>query len=119
MAATVGNDVVYGDAGDDTLRGEAGADTLYGGAGNELFLVDGNANAYGDVIAGGENVGDNDVLDLTSWGWALTNIIYDPMNPENGTVEFLDSAGHVIGTMTFSNIEKVIPCPGIDGIIAK
>ncbi|MEO5614622.1 MAG: Hint domain-containing protein, partial [Cypionkella sp.] len=111
----LGNDVAYGDAGNDTLFGDAGADTLYGGTGNDLFLVDSSANAFGDVIVGGENVGDNDVLDLTSWGWALTNIIYDPMNPENGTVEFLDGAGHVIGTMTFSNIEKVIPCftPGV------
>ena len=111
----LGNDLVYGDAGNDTLHGDAGADTLYGGTGDDLFLVDGNANAYGDVIVGGENVGDNDVLDLTSWGWELTNIIYDPMNSENGTVEFLDGAGHVVGTMTFSNIEKVIPCftPGV------
>lgn len=111
----LGNDVVYGDAGDDTLQGDAGADTLYGGTGNDLFFVDGNSDAFGDVIVGSENVGDNDVLDLTSWGWARTNIIYDPMNPENGTVEFLDGAGLVIGTMTFSNIEKVIPCftPGV------
>ena len=111
----LGNDLVYGDAGNDTLHGDAGADTLYGGTGNDLFFVDGNANAYTDVIVGGENAGDNDVLDLTSWGWELTNIIYDPMNSENGTVEFLDGAGHVVGTMTFSNIEKVIPCftPGV------
>lgn len=111
----LGNDLVYGDAGNDTLHGDAGADTLYGGTDNDLFFVDGNANAYGDVIVGGENAGDNDVLDLTSWGWELTNIIYDPMNSENGTVEFLDGAGHVVGTMTFSNIEKAIPCftPGV------
>ncbi len=111
----LGNDVVYGDAGNDTLHGDAGADTLYGGAGDEQFLVGGNSNAFGDVVDGGENSGDNDVLDLTSWGWARTNIIYDSMNPENGTVEFLDGAGLVIGTMTFSNIEKVIPCftPGV------
>ncbi len=111
----LGDDVVYGDAGDDTLHGDAGADTLYGGAGNDLFIADGNSDAFGDVVDGSENSGDNDVLDLTSWGWARTNILYDPMNPENGTVEFLDSTGAVIGTMSFSNIEKVIPCftPGV------
>ncbi|MDZ4396010.1 Hint domain-containing protein [Cypionkella sp.] len=111
----LGNDAVYGGAGNDTLDGGAGADTLYGGTGNELFLVEGNSNAFGDVIDGGENSGDDDVLDLSNWGWALTNIIYDPMNPENGTVEFLDGAGAVIGTLTFSNIENVIPCftPGV------
>ena len=74
---------------------------------------------------GGEGGTDSDTLDLRSWGKALTNIIYDPLNPENGTVQFLDAFGSVIGSMTFSNIENVIPCftPGtlidtVDGPLA-
>ena len=31
-------------------------------------------------------------------------------NHENGTVDFLDDKGNVTGTMTFQNIECVIPC---------
>ena len=64
----------------------------------------------GDTVNGGENLGDYDQLDLTAWGWSLTNVIHDPMNPENGVVQFLDASGAVIGSMAFSNIEKVVTC---------
>lgn len=105
-----GNDTVLGGDGDDILNGEAGADSIDGGLGNDTITVGADTEPFDDTIAGGENSGDNDVLDLTAWGWALTNINYDPMNPENGTVEFLDAGGIVIGTMTFTGIETVIPC---------
>ena len=118
-----GNDLLDGGTGNDRLFGGTGADTLYGGDGDDLLdggdgpdlLVGGTGNdtfvgGIGDTIDGGENAGDNDVLDLSAWGWSLTNINYDPGNPENGTVEFLDGSGNVIGTMAFSNVEKVIPC---------
>ncbi|KEO59048.1 Hint domain-containing protein [Thioclava indica] len=101
-----GNDSLDGGAGDDTLTGGGGADTLSGGDDQDLFvnLTD------GDVIDGGEGGNDADTLDLSDWGKDLTNITFDPANPENGSVEFLDTSGNVIGTMTFSNIERVIPC---------
>ena len=50
------------------------------------------------------------MLALIGWGWGLTNIIYDRMNPENGTVEFFDGSGAVTDRMDFVNIENVIPC---------
>ena len=55
------------------------------------------------------------MLALIGWGWGLTNIIYDRMNPENGTAEFFDGSGAVTDRMDFVNIEKVIPCftPGV------
>ena len=64
------------------------------------------------MVDGNESGGDNDTLNLNvaGQGKALTNIIYDPGNPENGTVQFLDGSGAVIGSMTFTNIENVIPC---------
>jgi hypothetical protein len=101
-----GDDSVVGGAGNDTLTGGGGADTLSGGDDQDLFvnLTD------GDVIDGGEGGNDADTLDLSDWGKDLTNITFDPANPENGSVEFLDTSGNVIGTMTFSNIERVIPC---------
>lgn len=105
-----GADLIDGGSGNDQLNGGAGSDTIDGGTGNDTIVVGTGTEPFGDVVAGGENSGDNDVLDLTAWGWALTNIIYDPSNPENGTVQFLDASGAVIGSMTFTGIETVIPC---------
>ncbi len=110
-----GNDQLSGGLGDDLMYGGAGADTFTGGSGNDTIVAAGNSDDFGDVIEGSENLSDHDVLDLSAWGWHLTNVIYDPMNPETGTVQFLDNSGAVIGSMAFSNIEKVIPCftPGV------
>ncbi len=48
------------------------------------------------------------MLDLTGLG--PLSISYDPGNPESGTVTFYSPSGSVTGTMTFSNIETVVPC---------
>ncbi|WP_295536028.1 Hint domain-containing protein [uncultured Thioclava sp.] len=101
-----GNDIVLGGAGNDTLTGGAGADTLSGGDDQDTFVNLTN----GDVVDGGEGGTDFDTLDLRDWGKDLTNITFDPGNPENGSVEFLDPSGNVVGTMSFTNIERVIPC---------
>jgi Ca2+-binding RTX toxin-like protein len=106
----VGNDSLFGGDGNDLLIGGAGADSISGGFGNDTIVIGTGTDGFGDTVAGGENTGDFDVLDLTAWGWALTNVIYDLLNAENGTVQFLDSSGNVIGTMTFTGIEQVIPC---------
>jgi len=104
----LGNDSLLGNDGDDLLYGGAGADSMYGGIGNDRFL----GLTANDVVVGGENAGDNDVLDLFGSGytWHNTNIIYSDPSHENGTVQFLDANGVVTGTMTFSNIETIIPC---------
>ena len=101
----LGDDTLYGGAGDEDFAVEAGNDALFGGAGNDTFH-----GGIGDTVDGDENVGDLDTLDLTAWGWSLTNVIYDPMDPENGVVEFLNGSGDVVGSMAFSNIEKVVTC---------
>jgi Ca2+-binding RTX toxin-like protein len=100
-----GNDSLLGGTGNDTLTGDAGSDTLIGGADQDLFF-----GGAGDVIDGSQTGVDFDTLDLQAFGKTLTNIIYDPGNPENGVVEFLDGLGNVIGTMAFTEIENVIPC---------
>lgn len=100
-----GYDLLYGEAGNDTLSGGAGNDSLYGGDDRDTFLA-----GPGDLVDGGEGGDDFDILDLTAWGHPATNILYEAANPENGTVEFLDSAGNVVGTMTFANIESVVAC---------
>ena len=101
-----GNDLVFGGAGTDIFNAGAGADTLYGGDDRDVFAGD----LIGDVVDGGDGGDDNDTLDLRAYGKAATNIIYDPLNSENGTVEFLDGNGNVTGTMSFTDIEHVIPC---------
>lgn len=105
-----GSDLIMGDAGNDTLNGGAGNDTLTGGDGSDTFV----GLTAGDVIDGSEDSGgtDTDVLDLFGSGWtkANTNILFNDPSHENGTVEFLDTLGNVIGTMTFSNIETIVPC---------
>ncbi|SEW10355.1 Ca2+-binding protein, RTX toxin-related [Cognatiyoonia koreensis] len=96
-----GNDDLEGGAGEDVLEGGAGADFASGGLGSDTF-IGGNG---GDVVVGGEDPdgSDIDVLDLT--GSAVDFITYDPNDPEAGVVTFLDGS-----TMTFSEIENVIPC---------
>ena len=68
------------------------------------------------MVTGGEDPddSDNDVLDLT--GSNVDYITYVDGDPEAGTVNFLDGT-----TMTFSEIENVIPCftPGTTIATAK
>ena len=100
-----GNDTVYGGIGKDVFTGGAGADSLFGENDEDQFL----GGTIGDAVDGGEGGHDFDTLDLSGAG--PFHIDYDPANPENGTVNFLDPADHhVVGTMTFKNIENVIPC---------
>ncbi|WP_347310619.1 Hint domain-containing protein [Defluviimonas sp. SAOS-178_SWC] len=105
-----GNDALDGGTGNDTLIGGAGDDTMTGGTGSDYFA----GLTAGDVVDGSEDAGggDNDVLDLFGSGWtkATTNIVFSTPDHENGTVELLDGSGNVVGTMTFSNIETIVPC---------
>ena len=116
-----GNDVVAGGAGNDSILGGAGDDRITGGAGvDKINAGFGTDTIYGgnggDVVVGGEDAdnSDIDVLDLT--GSNVQSIVYDPGDPESGTVTFLDGT-----TMTFSEIENVIPCftPGTTIATAK
>ncbi|MGB3148283.1 MAG: Hint domain-containing protein, partial [Paracoccaceae bacterium] len=105
-----GNDSIDGGDGNDSIVGGAGSDTLLGGLGNDFFT----GLTIGDIVDGSEDPGNGDIdtLDLFGSGWtkATTNIIFSSPDKENGTVQFLDNLGAVIGTLTFSNIETLIPC---------
>lgn len=96
-----GDDVIEGGAGQDQLIGGTGADALFGGTGSDLF-IGGNA---GDMVVGGEDEDgtDVDVLDLTDSNVIRVEFVQN--DPEAGTVFFNDGS-----TMTFSEIENVIPC---------
>ncbi|WP_249306342.1 Hint domain-containing protein [Rhodobacter capsulatus] len=102
----IDEDTIFGGTGNDSLIGGAGADQISGGDDRDTFAVATAAAGAGDVIDGNEGGDDYDTLDLTGAG--RTNILYDPNNPENGTVQFLDDHGNVVGTLTFSNIENII-----------
>lgn len=97
----VDDDTLYGGDGNDTITGGQGNDDQFGGFGSDTFLG-GNG---GDVVVGGEDADglDVDVLDLT--GSNVDFITYVDGDPEAGTVTFEDGS-----TMTFSEIENVIPC---------
>jgi Ca2+-binding RTX toxin-like protein len=101
-----GNDLVDGEAGNDLLDGSAGADTLLGGDGRDTLL-----GGMGDSLDGGDGGDDFDTLDLSGFTRDTARVIHDPGNPENGTVEFLDPGGAVVGTLNFQNIENIVlPC---------
>lgn len=100
----IGNDTIKGGTGNDTVFGGQGADSLSGGDDRDTFLG-GNA---GDVVDGGEGGEDYDTLDLRGSGPLRVN--YSSDNPENGTVDFLDGDGNITGSMSFENIENVMPC---------
>ncbi len=98
-----GNDTLQGGTGNDTLSGGDGADVLVGGDGSDTFIA-----GIGDTIDGNESGDETDTIDLTGLG--RHNIIYDPLNPENGVIQFLDIFNNVNGTISFFNIENVIAC---------
>lgn len=113
-------DTIYGDAGNDTLFGEVGNDILYGGAGSDLVYGGDDRDlisaAFADV-SGSENVFgggggvDNDTLrvDITGFGWARIDLVYDPLNAENGTITFFAADGiTVLGTLNFTDIENLV-----------
>ena len=103
MSGGDGADSLYGGTGSDVLTGGAGGDLLVGGVGSDTFV-----GGIGDTIDGSEDGAETDILDLTGQ-WPF-RIVRDPLNPENGVVNFLDSYGNIIGSMTFTNIETVVSC---------
>ncbi|AHM04973.1 Type I secretion target repeat protein [Roseibacterium elongatum DSM 19469] len=130
----IDDDVIEGGEGDDLIIGGQGADTMSGGVGNDTFTVGqftdpifgdtylegvgADSLTPGDSVAGGEDAddGDIDVLDLSNGG-PLKIVFDDAIDPtgepgESGTVIFYTDASQteVAGTLTFKEIEKVIPC---------
>ena len=104
----IDEDSMVGGAGNDTLIGGQGADSMAGGNDRDVFLVTVQGHGLNDVIDGNEGGDDFDTLDLRGSG--PLSIVYDPTNPENGTVTFLDADRNPTGTLAFTNIENVVPC---------
>ena len=105
----VDDDLIRGNVGNDTITGGQGVDTMSGGNDRDTFVVGSGANAIGDVINGNEGGDDFDTLDLRGSG--PFSIVYAADNPENGVITFRDPTTNAAsGTLTFTNIENVIPC---------
>ena len=94
-----GDDEIHGGSGNDTIIGGEGANTLSGGDDRDLFL----GGSSGDVVDGGSGGDDFDMLDLT--GSDADFLTYTSDDREDGIVTFRDGS-----TMTFEEIENVIPC---------
>ncbi len=69
-----GNDSLFGGDGNDLLLGGAGGDKVYGGGGRDTIALADGAFALGDFVDGGGTGDDFDVLDLSGYGWARTDI---------------------------------------------
>ena len=113
LAGDAGADILHGDYGQDTLTGGTGNDTLDGGIGADTMTGGDDQDTFvnvgaGDQIFGGEGGDDYDVIDMTGAGPYSVN--YDPLNSENGTIDFLDTGGNVTGSLSFEGIEDIVPC---------
>ncbi|TAG25942.1 MAG: hypothetical protein EAZ40_05140 [Rhodobacterales bacterium] len=104
------NDTMSGESGDDFFEGGTGVDVMEGGDGQDTFFFrDGDA-AFGESVFGGSGGVDNDTLDLRAYGFSRTIITLSAANSENGTVRFFNAAGVEVGFLTFTDIERIIPC---------
>lgn len=91
-----GNDTLFGGADNDTLTGGIGNDVMEGGTGSDRFIL--LANDGTDVITGGEDTGDIDVVDANGVAGNLT------VSVSGLEVGSISGAGL---TTTFSQIERL------------
>lgn len=91
------------------MPGDAG-DQLYGNFGDDTFTNVGP----GDLVVGGEDPdgADTDTLDLRGTLAPGERFVIEEAagDPEAGTVRYFDDAGGEVGTLSYREIETVIPC---------
>jgi len=108
-----GLDTIHGGAGNDIIDGGEGSDQMFGEDGRDTFVVSSPLDGNGDHADGGSGGDDFDVLDLSAAGAfrVVGETVDADGNSTSGTIEFLDGAsGIVTGSMTFTEIEDIIPC---------
>ncbi len=106
-----GNDSLLGGDGDDTLVGGAGADTILGGNDRDsISMVFADASGVESVDGGSGGVdADTLTVNLSGLGWSRIDLVYDPLNGENGTITFYAANGTtILGTLTFTDIETLV-----------
>ncbi|SMX28073.1 Bifunctional hemolysin/adenylate cyclase precursor [Pelagimonas phthalicica] len=109
------DDTLLGGDGNDTLNGGDGDDSIRGGADRDMIQVDSAPAGIGDTVDGGAEGDDHDILDLGGVGerdvdWRIADGATPDSNGNglDGTIEFLDGAGNVTGTMEFFEIEEIV-----------
>ncbi|MEM8592104.1 MAG: Hint domain-containing protein [Pseudomonadota bacterium] len=102
-------------AGEDEIVLSDGIQFVDAGDDADTITFAGAGHAIGDVIDGGTGGDDNDTLDLT--GSALTGGRIEVSATDaadgtgsDGTVTYFNSDGSVAGTLSFTDIENVVPC---------
>lgn len=126
LSGGTGNDLVYGGTGNDMIYGGAGTDSIFAGDdGDQIFMAytkpgdeTDAGNAVANDVLGSESVDgggddgptDNDTLtvDITGMGWTRIDLVYDPLDHENGTIRFFDASGVQIGILSFTEIENLV-----------
>ncbi len=100
MTDAAGVNLLYGGAGDDIVTGGSGGDGIWGGSGNDVIRA-----GIGDTVDGGADL---DRLDLAGMG--PVRILRNTQVAGSGTVQFLNAQAQVIGSLSYQNIETVVPC---------
>ncbi|MCF2870252.1 Hint domain-containing protein [Octadecabacter sp. G9-8] len=95
-----GNDEIWAGNDDDTLFGGTGNDTLNGEDGSDIIQIGDNDGT--DIVVGGEDTGDNDVLELDEDG-SGQGVTVTYTGDEAGTYDFDGTTGEG----TFSEIETL------------
>ena len=108
----IDDDTIYGGTGNDRIIGGQGADSLMGDADRDTFIINSRSDAFGDTVDGGTDGNDVDTLNLRNLG--AFQIVGETIDADgdstSGTVNFLDSDGNVEGSLTFTEIERLIIC---------
>ncbi len=117
LQGALGADTLQGGTGDDALLGGSGDDVLLGGAGNDTMTGGNDRDVFrdvnaGDVVDGSEGGDDFDTLELAGSApeGGRLEVTFDPTNPENGVVDYINADGSDAGQLVFTNIERVVPC---------
>ena len=101
-------------AGADDITLGSGADNVLGGDGADTFTA-GSGGFLGDTVDGGSGGVDQDTLDLTGTvpDGGLMTISQSPAADGTGTdgiVTYFNADGSLAGTLSFTDIESVVPC---------
>jgi Ca2+-binding RTX toxin-like protein len=92
VAATMGDDVIFGSAQADTIRGTGGDDVLRGGTGSDTYHF-GLGDGY-DVIYDPQSSGDTDTLILSNVASTAVRVIATPADADD-VVLFIDDSNQI------------------------
>ena len=102
-------------AGSDNVALGDGAQVVDTGDDADTISFGGAGQAIGDTVDGGTGGDDNDTLDLTGTASAGGSLVVNATAATDGTgfdgtVQYFDEFGTLEGTLTFTDIETVVPC---------